>query len=251
MPVRSFLPGAGAFIPSINAGLFLKNLHVHFLFSNYDNLWYNENKMSESSFHKSPIFDNIHDVTFSQYHQGANEEIINFIFDTLPAGVIVLNRKIDIVYSNRQASLFLNRFDLPEEIPSVSRRIFDALDREKFREFFPGEITVTKKFEGSPNTWIFRFAVPAQSPPVIILFISEDKISYKLNVNEIRQQYRLTRRETDILRRVLDGLKNTEISKEFEIVEQTVKDHLSNIYVKIGVENRFDLIRSLVSSPHN
>ena len=67
-------------------------------------------------------------------------------------------------------------------------------------------------------------------------------------MNEIRQQYKLTRRETDIIRRVLDGLKNIEISKDLEIVEQTVKDHLSNIYMKIGVQDRFDLIRSLVSS---
>ena len=81
-----------------------------------------------------------------------------------------------------------------------------------------------------------------------MLFIIEDKISNKLNLNEIRQQYRLTRRETDILRRVLDGLKNIEISRDLEIVEQTVKDHLSNIYMKIGAENRFDLIRSLLSS---
>ena len=42
-------------------------------------------------------------------------------------------------------------------------------------------------------------------------------------------------------------LKNIEISKDLEIVEQTVKDHLSNIYGKIGVGNRFDLVRSLVS----
>jgi DNA-binding NarL/FixJ family response regulator len=48
----------------------------------------------------------------------------------------------------------------------------------------------------------------------------------------------------------LDGLKNIEISKDLEIVEQTVKDHLSNIYMKIGVQDRFDLIRSLISYSH-
>jgi DNA-binding NarL/FixJ family response regulator len=69
-------------------------------------------------------------------------------------------------------------------------------------------------------------------------------------VNEIRQQYKLTRREADIIRRVLDGLKNLEISKELEIGEQTVKDHLTSIYQKIGVQDRFDLIRSLISPPH-
>jgi DNA-binding CsgD family transcriptional regulator len=204
--------------------------------------------MKESDANKTSMSKKIQDITLSQYHSGDNNEIINFVFDTLPVGVIILNRKIEMVYTNKQASLFLSRFEIPEEIPSVSRRIFDALDREKFQELFPGEITITKKFEGSPSNWFFRFAIPINSQPVIVIFIIEDKISNKLNVNEIRQQYKLTRRESDVLRRALDGFKNIEISKELEIMEQTVKDHLSNIYMKIGVENRFDLIRSLVSS---
>jgi DNA-binding CsgD family transcriptional regulator len=198
--------------------------------------------MKESNVNK------IQDVTFSQYHSANNAEMIDFIFETLPIGVVVISRKIDIAYKNRHASLFLGRFDLPEEIASLSRKIFDAFDRKKFHELFPGEITITKKFEGSPSNWMFKFAAPVNAIPFIVLFIIEDKISNKLNLNEIRQQYRLTRRETDILRRVLDGLKNIEISRDLEIVEQTVKDHLSNIYMKIGAENRFDLIRSLLSS---
>ena len=206
--------------------------------------------MKESDANKMPISKKIQDVTLSQYHSGNNNDIINFVFDALPVGVVIFNRKIDMVYNNKQASLFLSRYNIPEEIPSVSRRIFDALDRDKFQEFFPGEIIVTKKFEGSPSNWLFRFAIPLESQPIIVLFIIEDKISNKLNVNEIRQQYKLTRREADIIRRVLDGLKNIEISKDLEIVEQTVKDHLSNIYMKIGVQDRFDLIRSLISPSH-
>jgi DNA-binding CsgD family transcriptional regulator len=207
--------------------------------------------MKASNANKGPISNKIQDITLPQYHSEDKNEIINFILDTLPVGVVVFNRKIEIIYNNKQASLFLTRFEIPEEIPCVGRRIFDALDREKFRELFPGEITITKKFEGSPSNWIFKFAIPANTHSIIVLSISEDKISNKLNVNEIRQQYRLTRREIDILRRVLDGLKNIEISKDLEIVEQTVKDHLSNIYMKIGVAGRFDLIRALISTSHS
>ena len=203
--------------------------------------------MKNSNSNKIPTSNKIQDIPLSQYHSGNNDGIINFIFDTLPTGILILNRKADIVYSNKQASLFLSRFEIPEEIPSVGMRIFNALDGDKFQELFPGEIIVTKKFEGSPSNWLFRFAIPVKSQPIIVIYIIEDKVSSKLNVNEIRQQYRLTRREADIVRRLLDGLKNAEISKELEIVEQTVKDHLSNIYQKMGVENRFDLIRSMVS----
>ncbi len=206
--------------------------------------------MKENNTDKVTHSKKIQDITLSQYHSGNNNDIINFVFDTLPVGVVIFNRKTEIIYNNKQTLLFLSRFEIPEEIPSVGRRIFDALDRDKFQELFPGEIIVTKKFEGSPSNWLFRFAIPLKSQPIIVLFIIEDKISNKLNVNEIRQQYKLTRREADIIRRVLDGLRNSEISKDLEIVEQTVKDHLSNIYQKIGVHDRFDLIRSLVSPSH-
>jgi len=206
--------------------------------------------MDKNIANKVPISNKIQDITLAQYHSVNNNEIINFIFDTLPAGVLILNRKIDIVYSNKQASLFLSRFEIPEEIPSVGRRIFDALDNDKFQELFPGEIIIIKKLVGSQSNWLFSFAISVNSLPIIVLYIVEDKISNRLNVNDIRKQYRLTRREADIIRRLLDGLRNVEISKELEIMEQTVKDHLSNIYHKMGVENRFDLIRSLVSPSH-
>ena len=87
--------------------------------------------------------------------------------------------------------------------------------------------------------------------PLVYLLIFEETVSNKLDMNSVRQQFRLTRRETDILRRVLDGSKNTEIAVELEISEQTVKDHLSNIYSKTGTENRMALMRNLVYSSNN
>jgi len=69
-------------------------------------------------------------------------------------------------------------------------------------------------------------------------------------MNGIRQQFKLTRRETDILRRVLDGLTNSEVAMDIDISEQTVKDHLSNIYMKTGAKNRFALLRSIMDLPN-
>ena len=49
------------------------------------------------------------------------------------------------------------------------------------------------------------------------------------------------------MRRVFKGLKNTDIAEGLRISEQTIKDHLSNIYAKIGIENRNDLMRIFIS----
>jgi DNA-binding NarL/FixJ family response regulator len=49
----------------------------------------------------------------------------------------------------------------------------------------------------------------------------------------------LTKRELEILRLVAEGLSNEEIGKKIFISHKTVKTHLSNIFDKLQVHNRF------------
>jgi DNA-binding CsgD family transcriptional regulator len=178
-------------------------------------------------------------------------EEIEFIINKCPVGLIIFNHKMDMIDRNKKASIFLNRFELPEEIITVTKRIFDAVARGKLGELFPGEIFITKKLDGSTSNWLFRIYIQERTDPLVYLLIFEETISNKLDMNGIRQQFKLTRRETDILRRVLDGSKNTEIAVELEIAEQTIKDHLSNIFFKTGAENRMALMRNLVYTLNN
>jgi DNA-binding NarL/FixJ family response regulator len=48
----------------------------------------------------------------------------------------------------------------------------------------------------------------------------------------------LTARERDILRLMVDGLSNREIADELVITEGTVKNHVTNILAKLGVQSR-------------
>jgi DNA-binding CsgD family transcriptional regulator len=176
----------------------------------------------------------------------AMNNISDFLLYNVPTGVVAFDPKMEIVYSNKQARYFLNRYELPDEITTLSKRIFDAVKRSSLHELFPGEIHLTKKFEGSSSNWRFSFLIRENPEPLVVIFIMEEKISNKLDLNEIRKQFGLTRKQTDILRRVMDGLKNAEISEELGITEQTVKDHLSNIYEKIGVQDRMSLMRVLM-----
>ena len=178
-------------------------------------------------------------------------EGIEFIINRCPVGIMIFNSKMDIAALNKKASIFLSRFALPEEITPVIKRIFDAVAEGKTSEHFPGEIYIAKKLDGSSSNWIFRLYIQEKKDPLVYLLIFEETVSNKLDMNGIRRQFKLTRRETDILRRVLDGYKNTDIAVELEISEQTVKDHLSNLYLKTGAENRMALMRSLVYTSNN
>jgi two-component system, NarL family, response regulator LiaR len=62
----------------------------------------------------------------------------------------------------------------------------------------------------------------------------------------------LTARETEVLRRLAQGLSNKEIAEALSISEETVKTHVSNVLAKLEAENRSQAIvqalkRGLVS----
>jgi LuxR family transcriptional regulator of spore coat protein len=177
-----------------------------------------------------------------------NEYIDDFILNKCPMGLLVLNSRAESVYSNKKARSFLNRFELPSEIAMICKRLLEAVDGHRLTESFPGEVYFTKRFDNSQSNWIFRFYAREAPSPLVYLVIFEETVSNKVDINGIRQRFRLTRRESDVLRRVLDGLSNAEIAEELEISEQTVKDHLSNIYMKIGVKNRAGAMRALIYS---
>jgi DNA-binding CsgD family transcriptional regulator len=166
----------------------------------------------------------------------------------MPSGAIVFNKNLDIVYSNNQAAYFLKHYELPPEITSVSSRIFQAIYHNTLQDQFAGEIYITKKMDGSSRVWNFRMFICEEPKPLVAVFIIEEPISNNIDMNKVRQQFRLTRRETDVLRRVVDGLQNIEIAEALKITEQTVKDHLSNVYMKTGFKNRVALLSALLSS---
>jgi DNA-binding CsgD family transcriptional regulator len=176
-------------------------------------------------------------------------DIIDFVLNKMPTGVIVFDPKMGVIFSNRQTELFLKRYKLPDEITTICKRLFDAVSASRLTELFPGEVYFYKKLEGSPSTWIFRLSICEQPKPFVSVFITEESDNHKLDLNIIRNHFHLTRRETDVLGRVLNGLKNSEISDDLDISEQTVKDYLSNVYAKLEVENRFALASLLFNAP--
>ncbi len=59
----------------------------------------------------------------------------------------------------------------------------------------------------------------------------------------------LTPRELEIISNVATGRSNKQVGQEFRISERTVKHHLTNIFIKVGVSNRLEL--ALFAVNHN
>ncbi len=63
---------------------------------------------------------------------------------------------------------------------------------------------------------------------------------------DIRRKFGLSQREYDVFQCVVKGMSNQEIQDALFISLPTVKKHLSNIYQKIGVDGRRQLINSIL-----
>ncbi len=71
-----------------------------------------------------------------------------------------------------------------------------------------------------------------------MLVIVEDREVLDL----IYVRYSISKREQDILKLILDGKSNKEIEAELFISYHTVKNHVYNLFQKLEVKNRYELV---------
>ena len=88
--------------------------------------------------------------------------------------------------------------------------------------------------------------------PDLIPMLNAKMISMENDYDKIDS---LTKRELDVLKNLAIGMYNKEIATKLEISERTVKNHVSNIFKKIGVSDRTQaavfVIRNNLIDIHN
>lgn len=57
-----------------------------------------------------------------------------------------------------------------------------------------------------------------------------------------RSRYKLSRRETEIIHLIKDGIQNKEIAKMLNLSKQTIETHRKNIHLKLQVSSRIELV---------
>lgn len=75
--------------------------------------------------------------------------------------------------------------------------------------------------------------------------ITENK-SFEFKINEITQKFKLTEREVDVLLKLYEGCTNKKIADELFISLNTVKYHTKNIYKKLDIGNKGEVISLFV-----
>lgn len=108
------------------------------------------------------------------------------------------------------------------------------------------------------------FAYIIQCLGVVWFFFNKDPLSVSVdNQNKLHQSqggrreldfgileegltgFNLTKREIEVVELVVKGFSNPQIGRHLYIAENTVKRHLSNIFAKLNVKNRYELLALL------
>ena len=93
-----------------------------------------------------------------------------------------------------------------------------------------------------------RSSVAQVSPEMVKKLLRRDGAA-EIDAGPLAVLESLTTREKEILELLLDAQENRDIAHALGISEQTVKNHVHNLYEKLGVSNRVQLIKAMGHLP--
>jgi DNA-binding CsgD family transcriptional regulator len=110
----------------------------------------------------------------------------------------------------------------------------------------PGTVRTTEVTLSNPGGFLFSSIPYALYGIFLINYFLHYYLPAPLALDDLSDtflsKYGITGREREIILKVMQGKSNADIASELFISLATVKTHLHNIYTKIGVESRFDLL---------
>jgi len=177
-------------------------------------------------------------------HTMVSEDLADNISDAIflldnEARVITVNRKgLELVNGRKGSLLHAPLSSLLEE----DEKIMDEINSMQQGGFKSLACRVHVK-EGKNESVLLdaRFSVVRDrfGDPIGFMFIGSE-------VKESRQfRYRITDREEEIVQHIISGQPTKKIAAELGLAERTVKAHITNIYNKLGVGNRIQLLNLL------
>lgn len=107
-------------------------------------------------------------------------------------------------------------------------------------------------FDSLRSVMAGQYWLESDSVPVLVEALRDSL--FQSNSTKSPNDFGLTRREVEIMKKIANGSSNRDVGEEFAISERTVKHHLTNIFSKVGVSSRLQLAlfavnHHLMSSP--
>lgn len=185
------------------------------------------------------------DVSKKTHHITNGEELLleyDTLFNSSTNAIAICtvadNYELKMEKYNKRMEVFLNRF------PDLLVNLIESNDNfiSIINERTPFETLMTLNVRGDP------YHIQVSIVPVVKHFKVIKLIITLLTVTSAKQKdnkplYNLTRREQEIVSLVSQGRKNEYIANKLNISTGTVKKTLSNVYKKLSINSRVELVK--------
>ena len=191
--------------------------------------------------------------TIASDKNSAIDLILNNFAEDLPyRGVIVLDEPLEIIYYNENAESIIARHSQGKELPrgsgislpkEILRSCQELKESAKNENPFTQLSLVVPGIEQEITVSVRLINYSGEITFFVVFLEPKEKI---LCLSRRMKELGLTDRELELTCLVSQGLKNIEISDKLCISIYTVETHLRNIYQKIGVRNRTELLHQVL-----
>jgi DNA-binding CsgD family transcriptional regulator len=204
----------------------------------------------------STIFHNA--TLLSQLHE--EKATFQSVFESMEEGIIVLDNQLKVIFCNSKAlemshlwspkELHRNNYQENKSLLLPDKVLEDCLALKTRFEIGGSKVgLVSRRIACVNETDCSRvdskiFTDPFESMRKAYFLISISGPS-KIAANSegwIRKEYNLTKRELEVIHYLSQGLTNQQIADKLFLSLFTVITHLKNIYQKVGVQNRTELV---------
>ena len=170
------------------------------------------------------------------------------IIENIDESIILLDNRYQIITGNSKTKTLINHIKIEEQ--NISEVIMEHQKiTQQIEHIISGEIdgfSCRLNYLGINNNKIlmdtkFTSIKDKFNENIGILIIGREVKELK----QLKTLYKLTDREGDILQHLINGSTTKELSDNFNITISTIKTHLTNIYNKLGVDNKIQLFQLL------
>ena len=162
-------------------------------------------------------------------------------------GIVLLDTSLNMIASNAEAVQILTFPDIPEKTPPSHAWFNDGIRSRLFDRRSPGEADFVNRFKSAKRTYVcrsFPLSVPLKAAgcsPTLLLLL-ERNASNGVTMADISERFRLTPREQETVKLLLQGLTSKEIAQRMNISPNTVKAFIRLVMVKMDVSTRSGII---------
>ncbi len=188
---------------------------------------------------------------FAKGIEGILEEEANF----LVVGVFPNGRELCDYLAKNQPDVVLTDLNMPimdgfgvlehckKKYPHVKVVVLSMYDEEKiYKQCLDKKADAFILKDADPDELIFTIHEVYEGRHVLNFDRVKKQAIQGAYFDAFRMKYKLSRRETEIIQLIKDGIQNKSIAEMLNLSKQTVETHRKNIHQKLQVSSRIELV---------